>query len=67
MGTGSAGGLVRDRYRVAGGCLDYAGDIAGTLGRLPGARQVNVLGAAGIVVIGRRGPFSQDLTIAIVI
>lgn len=54
-GTRPAGTLVQDRYRVAGGCLDCAGDVTGTLGSLPGVRQVEVLGAAGVVVIGHDG------------
>ncbi len=54
-------GLVSDRYRVAGGCLDCAGDLAGALGRLPGAQQVQVLGAAGVVVIGHDGAVTPDL------
>ena len=54
------GGLVLDRYRVAEGCLDCAGDVAGLLGELPGARQVSVLGAAGIVVIGHDGRVTPE-------
>lgn len=56
-----AGVLVRDRYRVARGCLDCAGDVAGTLGGIPGARHVDVLGAAGIVVIGHDGRVTPEL------
>ncbi len=61
-GAGPAGGgLVRDRYRVARGCLDCAGDLAGALGGLPGAQQVQILGAAGVVVIGHDGGVTPDL------
>jgi Cd2+/Zn2+-exporting ATPase len=60
-GTGPAAGLVCDRYRVARGCLDCAGDLAGALGELPGARQVQVLGAAGVVVIGHDGAVTPEL------
>lgn len=60
-GGTAAGGLVRDRYRVASGCLDCAGDVSGLLGALPGARQVEVLGAAGIVVIGHDGRVTPAL------
>ncbi len=56
-----ADGLVRDRYRVARGCLDCAGDLAGLLGALPGARQVEVLGAAAVVVIGHDGAVTPGL------
>jgi len=52
---------MRDRYRVASGCLDCAGDLAGALGSLPGARQVQVLGAAGVVVIGHDGGVTPGL------
>lgn len=53
--------LVRDRYRVARGCLDCAGDVAGLLGALPGARQIEVLGAAGVVVISHDGAVTPGL------
>ena len=60
--TGSvAGCVVCDRYRVARGCLDCAGDVAGVLGELPGARHVDVLGAAGVVVIGHDGRVTPAL------
>ncbi|HUZ50923.1 MAG TPA: cation-translocating P-type ATPase [Streptosporangiaceae bacterium] len=59
----AAGGLVRDRYRVAGGCLDCAGDVAGLLRGLPGAREVEVLGAAGVVVIGHDGRVTPELVV----
>jgi Cd2+/Zn2+-exporting ATPase len=62
MTSGTAAeGLVRDRYRVASGCLDCAGDVAGLLDSLPGARQIEVLGAAGIVVIGHDGAVTPEL------
>lgn len=57
----TAEGLTCDRYRVADGCLDCAGDLAGALGSLPGARQVQVLGAAGVVVIGHDGAVTPGL------
>ena len=60
-GTTSAGGGVVDRYRVVRGCLDCAGDLAGALGSLPGAGQVQILGAAGVVVIGHDGGVTPDL------
>ena len=60
-GGTAADGLVRDRYRAASGCLDCAGDVAGLLGMLPGAREVEVLGAAGIVVIGHDGAVTPEL------
>ena len=48
---------VLDRYRVVeGSCLDCAGDVAGTLGRLPGVTDVRVLTSSGIVVITHDGP-----------
>jgi len=59
--SSAAGGLVCDRYRVARGCLDCAGDLAGALGRLPGAQQVQILGAAGVVVIGHDGAITPEL------
>lgn len=59
--TEPASGLMRDRYRVASGCLDCAGDVTGLLGALPGAREVEVLGAAGIVVIGHDGSVTAGL------
>ncbi len=46
---------------MARGCLDCAGDLAGLLGALPGARQVEVLGAAGVVVIGHDGAVTPGL------
>ncbi len=61
-GTASAaGGMVRDRYRAVSGCLDCAGDVAGLLGALPGTGDVEVLGAAGIVVIGHDGTVTPEL------
>jgi len=60
-GDAATGGLVRDRYRVARGCLDCAGDVAGLLGGLPGTRQVDVLGATGVVVIGHDGRITPEL------
>ena len=60
--TAPAGGvLAEDRYRVTSGCLDCAGDVTGLLGGLPGARHVEVLGAAGIVVIGHDGQVTSAL------
>ncbi len=60
--TGSAAeSLACDRYRVARGCLDCAGDVPGLLGGLPGAQQVEVLGAAGIVVIRHDGRVTPEL------
>lgn len=65
MSSGStgaaAGGRLRDRYRVASGCLGCAGDVPGLLGALPGAFEVEVLGAAGIVVIGHDGRITPEL------
>ena len=46
---------ARSRFRVAEGCLDCAGDLEGLLGRLPGVRAVEVLGAAGIVTVTHEG------------
>ncbi|HEY5990504.1 MAG TPA: hypothetical protein VIV12_29555, partial [Streptosporangiaceae bacterium] len=61
-GTGTAeGGLVTDRYRVAHGCLDCAAGLVGVLGSLHGAQQVQVLGAAGVVVIGHDGTVTPEL------
>jgi hypothetical protein len=60
-GGTASGGLVRDRYRVARGCLDSAGDVTGLLGALPGARQVEVLGAAGIVEVAHDGRVTPAL------
>lgn len=59
--TGPASGVVQDRYRVASGCLDCAGDVAAALGSLPGARQVRVLGAAGVVLIGHDGAVTPEV------
>lgn len=59
--TSAAGSVVRDRYRVASGCLDCAGDVPGLLGELPGTLEVDVLGAAGIVVIGHDGRVTPEL------
>jgi hypothetical protein len=61
IGGPTAGGLVRDGYRVARGCLDCAGDVPGLLRALPGAQAVDVLGAAGIVVIGHDGRVTPEL------
>jgi Cd2+/Zn2+-exporting ATPase len=55
------GSLVLDRYRVAAGCLDCAGGIAELLGELPGTAHVEVLGAAGIVVISHDGRVTPSL------
>ena len=46
---------AHSRFRVAEGCLDCAGDLQGTLGRLPGVSAVEVLGAAGIVAVDHDG------------
>ena len=59
--TSGSDSLVQDRYRVASGCLDCAGDVGGLLGALPGARHVEVLGAAGVVVIGHDGQVTPAL------
>lgn len=53
--------LAQDRYRVTSGCLDCAGDIAGLLGALPGTRDVEVLGAAGIVTVSHDGRVTPAL------
>jgi Zn2+/Cd2+-exporting ATPase len=45
-------GRARSRFRVTEGCCsDCAGDVAGTLGRLPGVLQVQVLSASRLVVV----------------
>jgi Cd2+/Zn2+-exporting ATPase len=54
-------GLEEDRYRLKSGCLDCAGDVTGLLGALPGARRVEVLGAAGIVAIRHDGRVTPAL------
>jgi len=46
---------AQSRFRVAEGCLDCAGDLEGTLGRLPGVSAVEVLGATGIVRLAHDG------------
>ena len=64
MTTSSAsapGGVIRDRYRVASGCLDCAGDVSGELGGLPGLLEVEVLGASGVVVIHHDGRVTAEL------
>ena len=49
------------RYRVVdGSCLDCAGDVAGTLGRVPGVLSVEVYDAAGIVTIEHDGRVTDE-------
>lgn len=50
--TEGRGTAHRTRFRVSEGfCVDCAGDLQGAVGRLPGVRSVDVLTAAGIVVV----------------
>lgn len=47
---------VQARFRIAEGCcLDYAGDLPGALGQLPGVHAVQVLEASGLVVVDHDG------------
>lgn len=56
-----AASLTRRRYRVIeGSCLDCAGDIAGTLEKIPGVRSVEVLSAAGIVGVEHDGRVTDE-------
>ncbi len=53
--------LARRRYRVVdGSCLDCAGDVAGTLLRVPGVRSVEVFEAAGIVGVEHDGQVTDQ-------
>ncbi len=60
-GEVSPAGVGLDRYRVTSGCLDCAGDVAGALRALPGCQEVQVPGAAGVVVIGHDGTITPGL------
>ena len=57
----SASATARRRYRVIdGSCLDCAGDVAGTLGRVPGVLSVAVFDAAGIVDVEHDGRVTDE-------
>ena len=57
----SATATARRRYRVVdGSCLDCAGDVAGTLGRVPGVLAVEVFDAAGIVSVEHDGRVTDE-------
>lgn len=50
--AGEAPGALRTRFRLGeGSCVDCAGDVEGAIGRLPGVWSVEVLTAAGVVVV----------------
>jgi Cd2+/Zn2+-exporting ATPase len=55
--VGRAAGAVpgQDRYRVVAGCLDCAGDLEKVVAGLPGVEHVDVLSAAGAVVVTHDG------------
>ncbi|MBA3875888.1 MAG: cadmium-translocating P-type ATPase [Anaerolinea sp.] len=56
-----ANATARRRYRVVdGSCLDCGGDVAGTLGRIPGVRSVEVFDAAGIVGVEHDGRVTDE-------
>ena len=60
--SADAPALTRRRYRVIdGSCLDCAGDVAGTLGRVRGVRSVEVFEAAGIVGVEHDGQVTDEL------
>lgn len=53
--------VARSRFRVtSGSCLDCVGDVAGALGRLPGVLSVDVLAAAGVILVEHDGTVAID-------
>ena len=57
----SAIATARRRYRVVdGSCLDCAGDVAGTIGRVPGVLSVEVFETAGIVGVEHDGRVTDE-------
>lgn len=53
--------LVTRRFRVvSGSCLDCAGDVQGALFAVPGVEHVDVLTAAGVVVVRHAGDTADD-------
>jgi Cd2+/Zn2+-exporting ATPase len=58
--TAAATSVAR-RYRVVdGSCLDCAGDVAGTIGRVPGVLSVEVFETAGVVGVEHDGRVTDE-------